>query len=66
MYLRIRKLEPADLKPGDHSLMVAQETDAKGKIVMRPGQLEWWDGLQWNVVEIVSKEATNESPWRHS
>lgn len=63
MYLRLRKLETAELKPGDVSIMVATELETKGKITMQPGRLEWWDGLEWHTVKVVGKDADNRSPY---
>jgi len=63
MYLRLRKLETAELKPGDVSIMVATELSIKGNISMHPARLEWWDGLEWHQVKIVEKDADNRSPY---
>lgn len=64
MYLRIRKLDPDELKPGDHVLMIAQHMGLGVKaITMKPGQLEWWDGLEWHKVKVVDKDADDKSPY---
>ncbi len=65
MYLRIRRISPDKVERGSWVVAVAKQLEGKA-IAMQPGQMEWWDGLQWNVVEIVSEDAGDESPWRHS
>jgi hypothetical protein len=62
MYLRIRKLNPDDIKEGEHVVMVAKQLKGKA-ISMQPGQLEWWDGLDWHEVRIVEKDADKKSPY---
>ncbi len=65
MYLRIRQLDPEDVKTGEKCIVTATTLEGR-QIAMRPGVMEWWDGLQWNTVQVVPKDAPNESPWRHS
>lgn len=62
MYLRLKKLNPADLEEGEEILMMAvqQKGGAKSTIVSKPCQLEWWDGIDWHPVRFVEVDDETE------
>lgn len=62
MYLRLRKLIKEDIQPGEEVLMMAEQgpkIEGRLAILMKPVQLEWWDGIDWHPVRFV--EATDET-----
>lgn len=63
MYLRIRKLDKESLETGKHVLMIAEQLSKVGAIAMKPGVLEWWDGVSWNEVKVVDQDASSRSPY---
>lgn len=62
MYLRIRRLGTNTPKQGDYVVMLARQ-GVGTSIAMFPGQLEWWDGLEWHEVKIVEEDADKRSPY---